>query len=152
MRWKRASIPAALLAGCWILAAGFLVGSTTLLEILAWQSLHRGNYADAETLLAAQSALTRTATWIGVPGQRVRLAGCLLDLAEAREQRGAPGDAEELYRESIAIFDADLGPEDSHAREARWRFERFQRSNRDAGGAASHEPFDSQGPEPPPED
>lgn len=137
MHWKRAWISAAWLAGCWILAAGFLVGSTTVLEILAWQSLHRGNYADADPLLAAQVALSRTATWIGVPAQRVRLAACLLDLAEAREQRSALRDAGELYRESIALFDAELGPDDSRAREARWRYERFLRSNREAGGDPS---------------
>ncbi len=136
-RWKRAWISGALLAGCWILAAGSLVGSTIIVEILAWQSLHRGSYADAEPLLAAAAALGRTATWIGVPGQRVRLAGFLLDLAEAREQRGALREAAELYRESIAIFDAELGPDDSHAREARWRYAHFVRSNREMGSEPS---------------
>lgn len=126
-RLRRALVAATTLAGVWLLAAGALLVATPMLEILAWQPLHRGDYEGAEPFLRVGAALTRVGTWIRVPGERLRLAGYLGDLAEARERR-APNEAEELYLESIAILEAELGSEDSQVRFARWRYRNFLRS------------------------
>lgn len=127
-RRRRILVGAAVLVGAWTLAAGVLLFATVMLEVLAWQPLHRGDYEGAEPFLEAGAALSRAATWIRVPGQRVRLAGYLGDLAEAREQRGAAAEAVELHLESIAILETELGADDSQARFARWRYRSFLRS------------------------
>jgi hypothetical protein len=121
-------VGAAVLVGARTLAAGVLLFATVMLETLAWQPLHRGDYQGAEPLLEAGVGLSRAATWIRVPGQRVRLAGYLGDLAEAREQRGAAAEAAEIHLESIAILETELGAEDSRVRFARWRYRNFLHS------------------------
>lgn len=134
---RRVLVGAALLIGGWMLAAGALYVGTVTLEILAWQPLHRGNYEGAEPLLEAGAALSRAASRICVPGQRVRLAAYLGDLGEAREQRGATAEAAELYLESTSILEAELGPDDSQARYARWRYHNFLRSTGHADDGAA---------------
>lgn len=129
---RRALVAVAALVGAWLLAAGALLLATPMLEILAWQPMHRGDYEGADPLLQAGAVLTRVGTWIRVPGQRLRLARYLGDLGEAREQRGSNAEAAELYLESIAILEAER-PEDSEVHFARWRYERFLRSNRAVG-------------------
>lgn len=124
---RRALVVLAALAGVWLSAAGALVFATVTLEMLAWQPLHRGEFERAEPHLEVGTALSRASTWIRVPGQRLRLAAFLGNLAEAREDR-APREAEQLYRESIAILEDELGPDDSQVRFARWRYVGFVRS------------------------
>lgn len=132
-RLRRALVAVTALPGAWLLTAAALLLATPMFEILAWQPLHRGDYEGAEPFLEACAALSRAATWIRVPGQRLRLARYLGDLAEAREDR-APAEAGRLYRESIAILEAQLGSDDSQVRFARWRYRNFLRSTGDASG------------------
>jgi len=125
---RRILMGVAVLVGAWMSAAGVLFFATGMLEMLAWQPLHRGNQEGAEPLLDAGTVLSRAATGMRVPGQRVRLAGYLGNLTDAREHHGAAVEAAELYLESIEILEAELGAEDSQTRFARWRYHNFLRS------------------------
>jgi len=131
-RRRRVVLSLAALAGVWLSAAGALFFATVILEMVAWQPLHRGEFERAEPLLEVGTALSRASTWIRVPGQRLRLAAYLGNLAEAREDRD-PVKAERLYRESIAILEDELGPDDSQVRFARWRYASFRHSTGRAG-------------------
>ena len=111
----------------WTLMAACLVISAQVLQMFAWQPLHRGEHAQAEPLLNAEVFLERAGALLRVPGQELRLADTLGNLAEARQATGRLEEAERLHLESIALHEELFGSSHQETLYARWRYGWFLR-------------------------
>lgn len=118
---------ATVLAGGWLAVAAIITTSGLLLELLAIGPSNRGDLTGATPFVESKAALSRLGTWIRVPGQRLRLATALRELAEIEASRGAFERAEACHLESIALFESDLGEQSVEARSARWHYAEYRR-------------------------
>ena len=95
----------------------------------SWQPLHRREYARAEPLLEAEVFLERVAVLLRAPGQELRLADTLVNLAEVRAAKGHLEEAEHLHLESIALYEDLVGVSHQETLYARRRFGAFLRKH-----------------------
>ena len=113
----------------WILTAACLAIFAQSLQLLSGQPLHRREYARAEPLLEAEVFLERAAALLRVPGQGLRLADTLGNLAEVRQAKGGLEEAERLHLESIALYEELVGVSHQETLYARWRYGVFLRKH-----------------------